>query len=56
VRAATGSALDDDHIRMLRWFDEGGFRADLHALRTEYAALTSLEQFLRRSGWAEDSA
>ncbi|WP_194290055.1 NmrA family NAD(P)-binding protein [Nocardia macrotermitis] len=51
VRAATGSPLDADHLRMLRWFDEDGFHADLPALRAEYPGLTSFEQFLRRSGW-----
>lgn len=48
IRATTGSELDADHIRMLGWFDEGGFRADLTALRAEYPAMTTLEQFVRR--------
>jgi uncharacterized protein YbjT (DUF2867 family) len=48
VRAATGSGLDADHVRMLGWFDDSGFRADLPALRAEHPALTTLEQFLRR--------
>jgi len=33
------------------WFNQVGFGADLHALRAIYPALTTLEEWLRRTGW-----
>ncbi|AKU91647.1 NmrA/HSCARG family protein [Vulgatibacter incomptus] len=37
--------------RMLRWFEDVGYDADIEALRKEFGTLTSLETYLRSHGW-----
>jgi hypothetical protein len=36
---------------MFTWFNQVGYGADLPTLRAIYPALTTLEQWLRRTGW-----
>ena len=40
--------------QMFAWLNENGFQADIPALRRDYpdVSLTSLEEWLRREGWA----
>jgi uncharacterized protein YbjT (DUF2867 family) len=38
--------------KMLGWFNERGYRADLPALRAMHPGLLTFEQWLRRAGWA----
>jgi uncharacterized protein YbjT (DUF2867 family) len=46
--------LGKEFHQMFKWFNEAGFQADIPALRRDYPeiAWTSLEQWLRREGWA----
>jgi uncharacterized protein YbjT (DUF2867 family) len=44
-------AAGEEYYKMFRWFNEVGYDADIAALRTEYPALTTFEQYLRGSGW-----
>jgi uncharacterized protein YbjT (DUF2867 family) len=37
--------------RMVNWFNTEGYRADIPSLRTIYPQLTSLETWLRKTGW-----
>lgn len=39
--------------RMVRWFNEKGYQADLPALRAIYPDLQSFETWVRRTGWAQ---
>jgi hypothetical protein len=36
---------------LFRWYDEVGYSADVVALRLRYPNLTTLEQYLRATGW-----
>jgi uncharacterized protein YbjT (DUF2867 family) len=44
-------AAGEEYHDMFRWFQEGGYEADIAALRREYAELTTFEEYLRRNGW-----
>ncbi len=50
----TRVVLGKEFYQMFKWFNEAGFRADIPALRRNYpeVALTSLEAWIRREGWA----
>jgi uncharacterized protein YbjT (DUF2867 family) len=41
---------------MFTWFNQVGYGADLPSLRAIYPALTSLERWLRRTGWQDAAA
>jgi uncharacterized protein YbjT (DUF2867 family) len=41
----------EDQAMMFSWFNQVGYGADLPTLRTLYPALTTLEEWLRRTGW-----
>ena len=41
----------EEQATMFTWFNQVGYGADLPALRAIYPALTTLEQWLRRTGW-----
>jgi uncharacterized protein YbjT (DUF2867 family) len=36
---------------LFRWYDEVGYEADVAALRAEYPDLTTLDEYLRATGW-----
>ncbi|MGI9309186.1 MAG: NmrA/HSCARG family protein [Gammaproteobacteria bacterium] len=36
---------------LFRWYDEVGYEADVEGLRKKYPQLTTLEEYLRASGW-----
>jgi len=42
---------DPELIKMIQWFNDDGYRADIPALRKLYPALTTLETWLRKTGW-----
>ncbi|MCI0396654.1 MAG: NmrA/HSCARG family protein [Chloroflexi bacterium] len=42
---------DEEALKMIRWFNESGYQADIPALRRIYPGLQTLEQWLRRTGW-----
>jgi uncharacterized protein YbjT (DUF2867 family) len=42
-----GELYGQDGARMFQWFKDGGYRADITALRQRYPALLTLEAFLR---------
>jgi uncharacterized protein YbjT (DUF2867 family) len=44
-------ASGEEQARMFTWFNQVGYRADIPALQALYPALTTLEQWLRRTGW-----
>jgi uncharacterized protein YbjT (DUF2867 family) len=46
--------LGREFYQMFRWFNEGGFQADVAALRQDYPQLRlrTLEDWLREEGWA----
>jgi len=41
----------EEQATMFTWFNQVGYGADLPTLRAIYPALTTLEQWLRRTGW-----
>ncbi|MGN6679656.1 MAG: NmrA/HSCARG family protein [Streptosporangiaceae bacterium] len=47
-------ALGREFYQMFRWFNAGGFQADIAALRRDYPQLRmrTLEEWLREEGWA----
>jgi hypothetical protein len=47
-------ALGREFYQMFRWFNAGGFQADVAALRRDYPQLKlrTLEDWLREEGWA----
>jgi hypothetical protein len=47
-------ALGREFYQMFRWFNAGGFQADVAALRRNYPQLRlrTLEDWLREDGWA----
>lgn len=47
-------ALGREFYQMFRWFNAGGFQADVAALRRDYSQLRlrTLEDWLREEGWA----
>jgi uncharacterized protein YbjT (DUF2867 family) len=48
-------SMGKEWYQMFIWLNQGGFQADIPALRRDYpdAPLISLEEWLRREGWAE---
>jgi uncharacterized protein YbjT (DUF2867 family) len=46
-----GNRNTEEGQKMVRWFNEVGYQADIHALRQAYPALRTFEQFLRDNGW-----
>jgi len=44
-------ARGEEQATMFTWFNQVGYGADLPTLRAIYPALTTLEQWLRRTGW-----
>lgn len=44
-------SAEPENQKMRKWFNEKGYEADIPALRKRYPALTSLETWLRRTGW-----
>jgi uncharacterized protein YbjT (DUF2867 family) len=36
---------------LFRWYDEAGYEADVEDLRAEYPELTTLDEYLRATGW-----
>jgi uncharacterized protein YbjT (DUF2867 family) len=44
-------AAGEEYAKMYRWFNEVGYEARIPALRADYPALTSFEQYLRQNGW-----
>ncbi len=40
---------------MFRWFENGGYEANLEKLRSEFFAPTSLESYLREHDWAKQT-
>jgi uncharacterized protein YbjT (DUF2867 family) len=53
MTGATGLDIDENFIRMFRWFNDVGYRADIPALRAAHPGLLDLEGFLRRDGWTD---
>jgi hypothetical protein len=47
--------MGKEWYQMFTWLNQGGFQADIPALRRDYpdVPLISLEEWLRREGWAE---
>jgi uncharacterized protein YbjT (DUF2867 family) len=43
--------MGEEYAVMYEWFNDVGYEADILALRSEYAELTTLEQYLRGHGW-----
>ena len=48
-------SMGKEWYQMFTWLNKSGFQADIPALRRDYpeVPLTSLEEWLRREGWAE---
>ena len=44
--------MGEENATMFTWFNDAGYKADIPALRAEYPPLATLEQWLRRGGWA----
>ncbi len=42
---------DRERERMLRWFNDHGYEADIQALRRMHPGLLSLEGWARAHGW-----
>jgi len=42
---------DPEGQKMVKWFEEHGYQADIPALRKLYPQLTDFETWLRRTGW-----
>jgi uncharacterized protein YbjT (DUF2867 family) len=45
-------AMGDEYHRMMRWFEDVGYNADIAALRAIYSGLTDFDTYLQRAGWA----
>ncbi len=43
--------MGEESATMFTWFNDVGYAADIPALRALYPRLTTLEQWLRASGW-----
>ncbi len=43
----------EENRRMVRWFDEAGYQANIPELRRLYPALKDLETWLRQTGWGQ---
>jgi uncharacterized protein YbjT (DUF2867 family) len=49
---AEGPPPYEDMVKMVNWFSERGYEADIPALRTQHPGLMKFETWLRQSGWA----
>lgn len=49
---ADGPPRNEDLVKMMDWFNEKGYEADIPALRARYPGLMTFETWLRQSGWA----
>jgi uncharacterized protein YbjT (DUF2867 family) len=47
-----GPPRSEDFARMIDWFNEKGYEADIPALRARYPGLKTFEIWLREGGWA----
>jgi uncharacterized protein YbjT (DUF2867 family) len=45
------SPPDEEQIKMISWFNEAGYQADIPDLRQRYAGLQTFEQYLRATDW-----
>jgi uncharacterized protein YbjT (DUF2867 family) len=50
---ADGPPIYEDMVKMVNWFNEKGYEADIPALRTRHPGLMTFETWLRQSGWAD---
>jgi len=48
--------MGDEGVTMVEWFNEVGYEADIPALRALYPRLTTLGQWLRKTGWENAGA
>jgi uncharacterized protein YbjT (DUF2867 family) len=49
--------LGEEGVKMIEWIDREGYKADIGKLRSRYGLrLTSLEEWLRKTGWADSSS
>ena len=46
------ATVGEEYTKMLRWFEDVGYDADIAAVRREHPALQDLEGYLSRSDWA----
>ena len=46
------ATADEEQTKMLRWFEDVGYDADVDAVRREHPVLLDFESYLRRAGWA----
>jgi hypothetical protein len=48
--------MDKEFYKMSRWFNNGGFKANVAELRRKYPEvhLHTLEEWLREDGWANE--
>ncbi|WP_158852610.1 NmrA/HSCARG family protein [Saccharothrix deserti] len=53
MAGATGLDIDENFVRLFRWFNDVGYEADIPALRAAHPRLLDLESFLRFDGWGE---
>jgi uncharacterized protein YbjT (DUF2867 family) len=44
-------AMGEEYYKMMRWFEDVGYEADVPALRKTYPQLTRLETYLKAAGW-----
>lgn len=49
--AGNGNAPDEEQVKMIRWFNEKGYQANIPVLRQLYPGLQTFEQYLRATGW-----
>jgi uncharacterized protein YbjT (DUF2867 family) len=49
--AGNDNAPDEEQIKMVRWFNEKGYQANIPVLRQLYPGLQTFEQYLRATGW-----
>jgi len=48
---AAGSEPDPEQVKMVNWFNNEGYAADIPATRAIYPPLMNLETWLRKTGW-----
>lgn len=51
AREGMDEEAGNDLMKMITWFDEHGYQADIDHLRTIYPPLRNLETWMRRTGW-----
>lgn len=50
--ARNAGQADEENARMVAWFNDQGYQADIPVLRKLYPGLQTFEQYLRANGWA----